>query len=81
MHPELWWHLSLPRRLILGLLFAAGLRALRVGGHHGDALGVAMAAAVVRKGWTHLGTAGSVHVLAVCVTLSMLAHIAGAVHP
>jgi membrane-bound metal-dependent hydrolase YbcI (DUF457 family) len=74
-HPELWWHL-VPAGLIFALLFAAGLRALRIGGHHGDAIGVAIAAAVIWKGWTHLDR-WEVPVLAGCVALGMLAHVAG----
>ncbi len=46
-HPELWWHL-VPAGLILALLFSAGFRALRIGGHHGDAAGIALAASSPR---------------------------------
>ncbi|HEX4060764.1 MAG TPA: metal-dependent hydrolase, partial [Streptosporangiaceae bacterium] len=42
------WHL-IPAAVILALLFSAGLRALHIGGHHGDAAGIALAALVVWK--------------------------------
>ena len=74
-HPERWWHL-IPAGLILALLFSAGFRALRIGGHHGDAAGIAVAALVIWKGWD-LALVRNVQVLAVCVTLGMLAHLAG----
>lgn len=38
------WRL-LPEMLILALLYSAGLRALRIGGHHADIAGIALAAA------------------------------------
>jgi len=77
--PHSWWHL-VPAGFILGLLFSAGLRALRIGGHHGDAIGLALAALVLWKGWGAPGQVpvlARVPVLAVCVALGMLAHIAG----
>jgi len=76
-HPERWWHL-VPAGFILALLFSAGFRALHIGGHHGDAAGIALAALVIWKGWDlALVTPRNVQVLAVCVTLGMLAHLAG----
>ena len=76
-HPELWWHL-VPAGLILALLFSAGFRALHIGGHHGDAAGIALAALVIWKGWDPvLVMSRHVPVLAVCVALGMLAHVAG----
>lgn len=76
-HPELWWHL-VPAGLILGLLYSAGFRALHIGGHHGDAFGLALAAVTIWHGWDlALVTPGHVPVLALCVALGMLAHIAG----
>jgi membrane-bound metal-dependent hydrolase YbcI (DUF457 family) len=76
-HDRPWWHL-VPAALILALLFSAGLRALHIGGHHGDALGIALAALMIWKGWDLvLVTPRHVPVLAVCVALGMLAHIAG----
>jgi membrane-bound metal-dependent hydrolase YbcI (DUF457 family) len=73
--PRPWWHL-VPAGLILALLFSAGLRALHIGGHHGDAIGIALAALVLWKGWAPV-TSWHVPVLAACVALGMLAHIAG----
>ena len=76
-HPVLWWHL-VPAGLILALLFSAGFRALYIGGHHGDLFGIAVAALVIWKGWDLVEvTSWPVPVLAVCVTLGMLAHLAG----
>ena len=73
--PERWWQL-VPTALILALLFSAGFRALHIGGHHGDAAGIALAALMIWKGWA-LITPRNVPILAVCVVLGMLAHIAG----
>jgi membrane-bound metal-dependent hydrolase YbcI (DUF457 family) len=71
------WHL-IPAAVILALLFSAGLRALHIGGHHGDAAGIALAALVVWKSWDlALVTPRHLPVLAVCTVLGMLAHIAG----
>jgi membrane-bound metal-dependent hydrolase YbcI (DUF457 family) len=76
-HPEVWWHL-VPAGLILALLFSAGFRALYIGGHHGDLFGIAVAALVIWKGWDLVEvTSWHVPVLAVCVALGMLAHLAG----
>ena len=76
-HQELWWHL-VPAGLILALLFSAGLRALYIGGHHGDLFGIALAALVLWKGWDLVEvTSWHVPVLAVSVALGMLAHLAG----
>jgi membrane-bound metal-dependent hydrolase YbcI (DUF457 family) len=76
-HPGPWWHL-IPVAVILGLLFAAGLRALYIGGHHGDAAGIAIAALVIWKSWDlALVTPWHVPLIAVCLALGMLAHIAG----
>lgn len=75
--PELWWHL-IPVGLILGLLYSAGFRALHIGGHHGDAAGLALAALTIWKGWDLvLVSPRHVPVLAFCVALGMLAHVAG----
>jgi membrane-bound metal-dependent hydrolase YbcI (DUF457 family) len=75
--PELSWHL-VPAGLVLALLFSAGFRALRIGGHHGDAAGIALAAVVIWKGWDLvLVTPAHVPVVAVCVAIGMLAHLAG----
>ena len=59
-------------------MFSAGFRALHIGGHYGDAAGIALAALVIWKGWDLvLVTPWNVPVLAMCVTLGMLAHLAG----
>jgi membrane-bound metal-dependent hydrolase YbcI (DUF457 family) len=73
------WHL-VPAGLVLALLFSAGFRALRIGGHFGDALGVALAAFVLWKQWDlNLVTVDGHHVavLGLCTALGMLAHVAG----
>jgi membrane-bound metal-dependent hydrolase YbcI (DUF457 family) len=76
-HPEVWWRL-VPAGLILALLFSAGFRALYIGGHHGDVFGIAVAALVIWKRWDLVEvTSWHVPVLAVCVALGMLAHLAG----
>src|SRR5579875_1631650 len=65
---------SLPGKIALGvalaLLLSAALRALHVGGHHGDALGVAAAGAMI---YWH---AGLVQV-PLCIGIGAAAHIAG----
>jgi len=74
IHP---WHL-VPAGVILALLLSAGLRALHIGGHHGDAAGIGLAALTVWKGWDlALVTPRQLPVLAVCTCLGMLAHLAG----
>lgn len=76
-HPRLSWHL-VPAGLILALLFASAFRALHIGGHHGDAAGCALAALVIWKGWDlTLVTSRQIPLLAVCVAVGMLAHVAG----
>ncbi len=76
-HMQLWWHL-VPAGLLLALLFSAGLRALYIGGHHADLFGIGLAALVIWQGWDlEKVTPWHVSVLAVCVCLGMLAHIAG----
>jgi membrane-bound metal-dependent hydrolase YbcI (DUF457 family) len=73
------WHL-VPAGLVLALLFSAGFRALRIGGHFGDAAGMALAAFVLWKSWDlDLVTLDGHHVavLGVCTALGMLAHVAG----
>jgi membrane-bound metal-dependent hydrolase YbcI (DUF457 family) len=76
-HGEQWLYL-LPAGLIMALLFSAGLRALYIGGHHGDLFGIALAVLVLWQGWDLVEvTAWHVPVLAVCVALGMVAHVAG----
>ena len=56
--------------VFLALLLAAAFRALHIGGHHGDALGMAAAAAMVywRTGLS---------LVALCIALGAAAHVAG----
>lgn len=56
--------------LFVALLLAAGMHALRIGGHYGDVLAVAGAVAVVH--W-HVGLA----LVPVCIAIGTAAHIAG----
>ena len=75
--PGPWWH-AVPAGLILALLCAAAARALRVGGHHGDLAGAAVGGVLAWLGWdTAPVTAWHAPMLAVCVALGMLAHVAG----
>lgn len=75
--PEQWPHLA-PVALILALLFAAAFHALHLGGHHGDAAAIVLAALTVWKGWDlALVSRWALPMLGVCVALGMLAHIAG----
>jgi membrane-bound metal-dependent hydrolase YbcI (DUF457 family) len=73
------WHI-VPAALILALLYSSALRALHIGGHSGDLLGLAAAAATIFTGadLTQLPL-GSWHVplLATAVALGCAAHIAG----
>jgi membrane-bound metal-dependent hydrolase YbcI (DUF457 family) len=73
------WHI-VPAALILTLLYSSALRALRIGGHHGDLLGIGAAVATCFTGadLTQLPV-GSWHVplLAVATALGCAAHIAG----
>ena len=74
VHP---WHL-VPAGVVLALLLSAGLRALHLGGHFGDVIGIALAALVVWKSWD-LGQVTARHwpMLALCTVLGMVAHVAG----
>lgn len=56
--------------VILGLILAAGVRALRIGGHHGDAIGLAGAAAAI---YWHAGLSW----VPLCIALGAASHIAG----
>jgi len=56
--------------VILGLVLAAGVRALGIGGHHGDAIGLAGAAAAVY--WR-----AGLSLVPLCIALGAAAHIAG----
>lgn len=48
-HPALFWHL-VPAGIFLTLLYAAALRALKIGGHHGDLIAMIGAAATIYLG-------------------------------
>jgi membrane-bound metal-dependent hydrolase YbcI (DUF457 family) len=78
-HPAFSWHL-VPAVLLMSLLYSAALRALHVGGHHGDFLGIGAAVITCYTGadLTRLPV-GSWHVpmLAIAVALGCAAHIAG----
>jgi membrane-bound metal-dependent hydrolase YbcI (DUF457 family) len=73
------WHV-VPAALILGLLYSSALRALHVGGHFGDLLGIGAAIATCYTGadldQLHVG-AWHVPLLSVAVALGCAAHIAG----
>jgi membrane-bound metal-dependent hydrolase YbcI (DUF457 family) len=78
-HSIFSWHI-LPALLFLSLLYSAALRAVHVGGHHGDLLGIAAAVVTCYTGadLTRL-TVGSwrIPMLAVVIALGCAAHIAG----
>lgn len=75
-HAQLWK--LIPAALILALLLSAGFRALYIGGHYADALGIALAALVVWKNWDLARvTQWHLPLLAVCAAGGMLAHVAG----
>jgi len=73
------WHM-VPAALVLALLYSSALRALHIGGHHGDLLGVAAALVTCFTGadLTQL-TVWSWHVplLAAATAIGCAAHIAG----
>jgi len=78
-HAAFSWHM-VPAGLFLALLYSAALRALQIGGHHGDLLGIAAALVTCFTGadLTRLPV-GSWHVplLATVTALGCAAHIAG----
>lgn len=78
-HATFSWHM-VPAALFLALLYSSALRALHIGGHHGDLLGIAGAVITCYAGWdlTRLPV-GSWHVplLALATALGCAAHIAG----
>jgi membrane-bound metal-dependent hydrolase YbcI (DUF457 family) len=78
-HLDFSWHI-VPAALILALLYSAALRALRIGGHFGDLLGIGAAAATCFTGadLTQLPI-GHWHVplLATATALGCAGHIAG----
>ena len=78
-HIAFSWHI-VPAALILALLYSAALRALRIGGHFGDLLGIGSALATVFTGadLTQLAVASwHVPMLALATALGCAAHIAG----
>ncbi|MGH3265680.1 MAG: metal-dependent hydrolase [Trebonia sp.] len=78
-HLVLSWHI-VPAVLILALLYSAALRALKIGGHHGDLIGVGGAVITCITGADlFLVSAGPWHVpfLAAATALGCAAHIAG----
>src|SRR6202161_4410321 len=78
-HPAFSWHL-VPAILFMSLLYSAALRALHVGGHHGDLLGIGGAIVTCYTGADLIRLpVGSWHVpmLAITVALGCAAHIAG----
>jgi membrane-bound metal-dependent hydrolase YbcI (DUF457 family) len=78
-HLAFSWHI-VPAALILALLYSSALRALHIGGHFGDLIGIAAALVTCFTGadLTQLPV-GSWHVplLATTVALGCAAHIAG----
>ena len=73
------WHI-VPAALVLALLYSAALRALHIGGHHGDLLGIAAALITCFTGadLTKLAVGSwQVPLLAVVTALGCAAHIAG----
>jgi membrane-bound metal-dependent hydrolase YbcI (DUF457 family) len=78
-HAAFSWHM-VPAGIYLALLYSAGLRALRIGGHHGDVLGIGGAVITCYTGWDlfRVGV-GHWHVplLALATALGCAAHIAG----
>lgn len=68
----------IPETMILALLYSAGLRALRVGGHHGDLAGLLLAAGTVLTGQdTGTVTPWHIPVTAAVMALGCACHIAG----
>ena len=78
-HPAFSWHI-VPAVLFLSLLYSAALRALHVGGHHGDLLGIAAAVVTCYTGadLTRLPVwHWHIPMLAGVIALGCAAHIAG----
>ena len=78
-HKTFTWYV-LPAALYMTLLYSSALRALHIGGHHGDLFGIAAAAATIFTG-ADLGQYHfwhwSVPLLALATGLGCAAHIAG----
>jgi membrane-bound metal-dependent hydrolase YbcI (DUF457 family) len=78
-HTAFSWHM-VPAGLCLALLYSAAFRALRIGGHHGDLLGIGGAVITCYARWDlALIPLGHWHVplLALAIGLGCAAHIAG----
>ena len=78
-HTVFSWHL-VPAALYLALLYSAALRALHIGGHHGDLLGIGGAVITCYTRWDLLLIPlwhWHVPLLALAVALGCAAHIAG----
>jgi membrane-bound metal-dependent hydrolase YbcI (DUF457 family) len=78
-HAAFSWHM-VPAALFLALMYSAALRALHLGGHHADLVGIGAAVITVYTGWDlDKVPVGSWHLplLAVSVALGCAAHIAG----
>ena len=78
-HTVFSWHL-VPAALYLALLYSAALRALHIGGHHGDLLGIAGAVITCYTRWDLVLIPvwhWHVPLLALAVAVGCAAHIAG----
>jgi membrane-bound metal-dependent hydrolase YbcI (DUF457 family) len=76
-HSPFSWHI-LPAVLYMALIYSAALRALRIGGHHGDLLGIGAAVITCYTGADlSLLTAWHVPLLALATGLGCAAHIVG----
>jgi membrane-bound metal-dependent hydrolase YbcI (DUF457 family) len=78
-HPVFSWHM-LPAGLYLALIYSSALRALHIGGHHRDLIGIASAVATCYTGADLLRLPVGpwpVPMLAVATALGCAAHIAG----
>lgn len=73
--PGRWPH-DLPAALFVALPVAAAFHALRLGGHHGDAAGLVLAAVAIWKSWYLVGlTQWALPLLGVCAALGMAAFL------
>jgi membrane-bound metal-dependent hydrolase YbcI (DUF457 family) len=78
-HAAFSWHM-VPAGLYLALLFSAALRAVHVGGHHGDLLGIGGAVITCYTGWDLFRIDvwhWHIPLLAFATALGTAAHIAG----
>lgn len=73
------WHM-VPAALFLALLYSSALRALRIGGHHGDLLGIGAAVITCYAGWDLIRlpvATWHIPLLTVATALGCAAHILG----